>query len=346
MRFSRIVIGIDFTDASLAATGWVAHHLAPEAELVLVHVLPEPRVPSFLRLQLPPTEEIAEGVARTLHGGLRGLADLVAGDRARIDVLAGNPADALAVVAEELGADLVCVGRGRRRRGSARFGATTSARLISRTRVPTLVVPAARPGTPARILAAVDDRPGGRRVFAAACALGAAIEAGVEALHVVEPEVLDFVRAARPADRAPHDAWVRDRTRAWLDAVLDDVRGGAPRAGSLVREGDPGQEIVRHARQQGAEMIVIGRGGDASHACVPAGALPVGSTTRLVTWAAPCPVLVLPLDAGRDPSLPPRERDARHRGGEIIELRAAPRTGTEPLPPAAWRGRPGRNGAA
>lgn len=37
-EFKKIVIGIDFTDASLAGARWVSTHLAPRAELLLVHV--------------------------------------------------------------------------------------------------------------------------------------------------------------------------------------------------------------------------------------------------------------------------------------------------------------------
>ena len=42
MRFNTIVVGIDFSERSLATARWVAHHLSPGAELVFVHVVPEP----------------------------------------------------------------------------------------------------------------------------------------------------------------------------------------------------------------------------------------------------------------------------------------------------------------
>ena len=45
MELQRIVVGIDFSDASLAVARWVAKTLAPDAELLLVHVVPEPDAP-------------------------------------------------------------------------------------------------------------------------------------------------------------------------------------------------------------------------------------------------------------------------------------------------------------
>jgi hypothetical protein len=82
--------------------------------------------------------------------------------------------------------------------------------------------------------------------------------------------------------------------------------------------GDAGQEIVATARRSGADVIVVGRGGDRSHAEVPAGALCVGSAARLVLWAAPCPVLVLPLDRAARPEAVfdrPGRRSFRAKGG-------------------------------
>ena len=51
------------------------------------------------------------------YGGLRGLAELIGARRTSIHMTAGDPADALARTAVELDADLICVGRGKRRRG-------------------------------------------------------------------------------------------------------------------------------------------------------------------------------------------------------------------------------------
>ena len=54
MLFRRIVIGVDFSTASLHAVRWVATRFAPRATLYLAHVIPRPHVPTFLRTHAQP----------------------------------------------------------------------------------------------------------------------------------------------------------------------------------------------------------------------------------------------------------------------------------------------------
>jgi Universal stress protein family len=56
----RVVVGIDFSESSLTAATWVARHVAPGAELVLVYALHVPEPPSFLRGKYPPRERLIE----------------------------------------------------------------------------------------------------------------------------------------------------------------------------------------------------------------------------------------------------------------------------------------------
>jgi nucleotide-binding universal stress UspA family protein len=355
MQFQKIVVGPDFTDASLAAARWVAT-FAPDAEILLAHVVKEARVPSYVRSQL--TLETGMTASPGIRGGLRALANLIDSERVRFDVLAGDPSSALAHLAEQERADLLCVGRGRRRRGSARFGATAAHRLLVRTPVPTLVVPALHPRMPNRILVAVDERLGGEYIFDVGRGLGASGEAWVDTLHVIEPEVQAFLCTPREegapngppqehgaycSDAPRLDAgWLYQRALAWVDASLDNVGTRTSRVASVIGTGDPGQEIIRHARQSSTDLIVIGRGGDASHASSPSGAFPLGSTTRLVLWAAPCAVLVLPLESSVVPRLPSGERE-RRRSTQVVEFGTATRKQPPFRPSPAWRPR-GSNG--
>ena len=353
MRLRTVVIGIDFSDASLRAARWVASHIAPEAELVLVHVVPGPRLPSYVRSRVPKPGDMAVNGASALSNCLRGIGESLSPGRARVELLSGAPAEALAFVADEIGADLICVGRGSRRHGSARFGATMPLRLLAWTRVPTLVGPGAVLGTPSRLVAGVDERSGGAIVFDVACAWARTLGARLDAVHVIEPEIETFVAAARqfteesecvgamvesiqrPGGR-PHAAWLRDRAGEWVAGSLREARVGGLCATSVVFSGDPGQELVRHARVGRSELIILGRGGDLSHAEVPVGSLKLGSTMRLVLWAAACPVLVLPTDAPRRP-VDPSPRGERKRS-RLLEFRPSrgPRNGKgQPLFPAA-----------
>lgn len=47
MKIRRIVVGVDFREPSVAAARWTARELAPDAEIVLLHVVDVPRPPAF-----------------------------------------------------------------------------------------------------------------------------------------------------------------------------------------------------------------------------------------------------------------------------------------------------------
>lgn len=75
--------------------------------------------------------------------------------------------------------------------------------------------------------------------------------------------------------------WRPDRTtRLWLRAASIDP------SALLVRRGLAWVEIVRHAKEVSAAMIVLG-----SHGASGAQAITLGSTASRVALRAPCPVL-------------------------------------------------------
>ena len=349
MQLNRVVIAVDFSAASLAAARWVALQLAPRAKLALVHVFSEPAAPSFVRAHLPPLDVAAAERTRALYGALRGFAGVVGSDRTTIELLTGSPADALATFAREFDADLICLGRRRRRRGAARFGDTTAQRLLARTRIPVLVVPAARPTLPARILAAIDDQPGCSADLRAACGIARSYEAALEVLHVLAPELAGLVsrelvqsgtaapEAHTDAGRSAEDLYLAAEARLeslthdWIASRVRQVNEGTRRVTSHVRIGDPGEQIVKFVQASGADLVLVGRGRDERTvtASVDAegngGALPLGSTSRLVLWASPCPVLVLPPAARPAPPESPRSDMQRLHGraGDRVHLRSA-----------------------
>jgi nucleotide-binding universal stress UspA family protein len=350
MQFERVVVAVDFSAASLAAARWVAMQLAPRAEVVLAHVVSEPPAPSFVRSYLPPLPGIVAELTPALQGALRGLAGAVGSDRTSVKLLSGMPADALASFGREIGADLICLGRRQRRRGAARFGHTTAQRLLAQTRTPVLVVPSARPTLPARILAPVDDHPGCSTDLSAAEELAQAYEAALEVLHVLSPELprlVSFASAHQGAStlaegegstlvqsgtldtssdgnvsrpEAPElylsgKARLELLTHEWLVSQMRQISDGARRVTSHVRFGDPGEQIVEFVRAAGVDLVTMGRGRNetsVNESESGAEALPLGSTSRLVLWASPCPVLVLP-PAPQPAKLdtPPRP-DTRH----------------------------------
>src|SRR5690242_21755620 len=71
MFLKRVVLGIDFSDASLGTARWAARHLAPDAELALVHVIPLAPPPGFLRREPPGSEHVLEHVREATRQGLQ-----------------------------------------------------------------------------------------------------------------------------------------------------------------------------------------------------------------------------------------------------------------------------------
>jgi len=290
MQFNRIVVGIDFSANSLAASRWVAHHFAPDADVVLVHVVAPPDVLSLPRRYTPRTLDELRVFRPQEQGGLRGLGTLLGASRTSTETLSGDPAEVLGWVAADVGADLICVGSGPHRHGSARFGATTPHRLIARTEVPVLVTPRVPHGAPSRILVPFDDRSSGRRVLQAAARLAAAYEAALDALYVIETDTRP--PASRKSEERNLQSFVRAQRRA--AGVVDELQLPTGRTASFVQPGDAGEQTVSHARRSDSSLIVMGTGERTSALRGDKHARHVGSTTRFVIWAAPCPVLAVP----------------------------------------------------
>ena len=312
MTIDCVVIGVDFSDASLAAARWAALRFAPRAHVVLAHVIETPDQPPFLRRELPSPLELVGERAPSLHGALRGLAALIGEHRASTRILLGRPETALAHLAMEVGADLICVGRSARRRGSARFGATLGARLAAAATHPVLVANTGRAGSLTRIVAALDHRPSCGHVLETACDIAAGADCRLDALYVLDPALSAFARESVEPVRARQtatagrdgsdgneiggaDRWLGIRAITWLASLLEAAGGDECRATPVVAQGDAGSEIVRHARRVEADLLVLGGGGGGTHRRPDAAPAAFGSTARLVTWAAPCSVLLLPI---------------------------------------------------
>jgi len=284
VSFRRIVIGVDFSASSLAAVRWPAHELAPRAHLHFVYVAPDPRGSPLLRPYLPESADPFRDV-HDIYRALRGLANTIGGDRVDVDIVEGTPADALASIVEEVDADLVCVGKSQRRRASGRFGGTTPHRLLARTSVPVLTVPESARTRPPAVLAAMSDGRESSHVLHTAARLATAHAAHLDVLHALEAEVQE---SAAIAQRFGCHTRLSTIAQNWLGAQVKRLPAGRPSTTTLTPLGDAGEEIVSHAARGHIGIVVAGRCRQ-SETSAPA----LGSSTRLLLWAAPCPVLIL-----------------------------------------------------
>jgi nucleotide-binding universal stress UspA family protein len=316
MQFKKIIIGIDFSDASLAGARWVADHLGPNADLLLVHVVSVPRPPIYLHEHIGPTIDQRSTLVPRLYTALRGFAELLGHGRARVGIRTGVPWSAIARVADEVKADLICVGRGNKRQGSSRFGATTPQRLLGVSRVPVLVIPQGVQTKPRRVLAALSGRPGGQGVMPVAKSLASAWGSQLEAIHVVEADVRQDSRISIGASRtrligtesandgrsigidALDESALCTLASQWIASTISDSGTTASDQPSI-RIGDAGQELIASARNEpaGPSVVVMGRVGETLPIPPLRAQYRCGSTTRMVLWAAPGPILVLPLES-------------------------------------------------
>jgi hypothetical protein len=148
-RATRVVVGVDFSVASLAAARWAGRVYGPGVELVLVHALP------ILTGKSLAGNDAARSRERAMTGALRGLAGLLGAGPIRTVVRRGSVADVLAAAASLTRARLVCIGRDeldtlRTRR--------IVERLLDRSAVGIAVVPreAREDATDSRIVVTVD----------------------------------------------------------------------------------------------------------------------------------------------------------------------------------------------
>ena len=275
----RIVVGIDFTEVSLAAAQWVGRHLARDANLTLVHVIADPLVPNVARLRSRRLGGRFDGPfrarLRSLRGALRGLAAVIGGARTAVEVRVGDPARQLAAYADMVDANLVVVGGNSSFHAAPREETATTDRLLRHLTRPALVARNA-PSPPTTVLAALADDVVGP-VLAFARKVAAMTGARVAALRLSDR------RSGGPVERVepvPGETTICVGTRDAL-AKSEQVR-----------------IVVDVAREQRADVIVIG-----SYASATDGD---DDVARMLARTATCSVLVVPHPSG------PRSRRPLH----------------------------------
>lgn len=294
MAFTHVLFPTDLSEASLKAWPYavaVAHRA--QSRLTVLHVVPTfepisvpsvPLAPPVHTIQPPTPDEVR-------HEMQRALPDLpLHGVEVRYIPHAGDPVQVIADQAVSGSADLIVMGtHGRSGVERLLIGSVTE-RVLRQAPCPVLVVPSDVPTTLevealfTRVLCPLDYSP------ASLQALGLALEVARQAKGRVT-----VVHACEVADEPRLHAYLGEVRRQALDiardrlhALLADDPGSSGDVEQIVALGRPGREILKIARRQGSDVIVMGAQGRGR-----VGLALVGSTTQDVIRAAPCPVLVV-----------------------------------------------------
>lgn len=158
---------------------------------------------------------------------------------------------------------------------------------------------------PARILVAVDFGGSARRALTAAATLARTHGAALDVLHVYEPpyyapEALVTLPGQGPM---PLGDYVKTTAEAQMSDFTAPLKADSALHGRMhahVVPRLPFQEIPRHARSTGADLIVLGTHGRRGFAHVL-----LGSVAERVVRDAPCPLMIV-REAGSAEPLPKR----------------------------------------
>lgn len=293
VKLERILVGVDFGEASMQAATWTARSFAPGAQLVLVHAIHVPEPPGLLAGLYPPAERTLETAKAGAEQKLRELSRAIATGLVWPEVRVGSPEAALAQVAAEYGVDLVVVGRRTERSGIRDRLGSTPERVLRRTRLPLLLAAPAREGPPRRLLAAIDESAVAARVLEWTELLLARDEAATARLvHSVSPlpPLAEDAALTTPPTADGMTAGERARAREasrWLE-TRRSAMSYSDRVETLVQIGRPATVIVAEATRGDFDLVVLG-----THGRGALGRLAFGSVSEEVLRAAPCPVLVV-----------------------------------------------------
>jgi nucleotide-binding universal stress UspA family protein len=313
LRLRHVLCPIDFSGFSRDALSHAtALARALGGDLTAVYVCP-PDVPLGGEFGYLAPSTLEPAARADLLQRLAALADPGAADvRVQSLLLEGDPSKEVVRLATELPADLLVLGLHPDSHLKHFLLGSMTEELLRLAPCPVLTVrhgvgPAPEAGAPFRRIVCASDLRGPSCAAARyALALAEALSAELFMLHVLE-HVPEFESGGLPFSAVEVQSirqTIGDDVRARLHATVPESGRDRVAVRDLVKAGHPHEVIVRLAREEGADLVVLGAHGH--------GALErmlFGSTSRRVAREAPCPVLVVRgAPAGAERALPRDER--------------------------------------
>jgi nucleotide-binding universal stress UspA family protein len=297
VSITRILCPVDLSDFSRDA---LRHALALaewyEAQVTVCHVYsaPQPLLPVTGmpgNVPLPPPvkpDEIAEHVRQFCASLLKNN-----GKPIEIVVTEGNAAKEIVLLAEQLPADLLVLGTHGRSGFERLFLGSVTEKVLRTTRAPVMTIPppVTQPGPTLykTILCPLDFSDASTRALEYAVSLAQEADARLILLHVIE-NLLGEEGASEMGHMrvSEYDRYLKVDAMARLKAVVPETASAWSTPEERVARGRAYREILKVARDEGVELIVMGVQGKSALT-----RLVFGSTTHHVIREASCPVLTL-----------------------------------------------------
>ena len=139
-----------------------------------------------------------------------------------------------------------------------------------------------------RILHASDFSAASRRAFATAVTLARSLDAKLTIVHVMAPVIVNVPEQYLDAVNVDQlDKQAREWSAGHLSMLADRAKKAGVSATTLLREGDPVEQIVRAGRSTRADLIVVG-----THGRRGLQRFFLGSVAERVVTMAACPVVI------------------------------------------------------
>lgn len=285
-----IVVGVDFSEASLAALREAVRLAAREGGRVIAVEVVEKDV---LADQIHHHKIAAEQAMERIHSNLiKHLAANGADSGVEARIILGTPYSALCEVAESCRADMLALGSRGWDHSPGKVG-TVAARCVRRAPLPVLLVRRRQQGAFKRVVACTDYSEPAALALAHAAAIARGEGALLDIVHVDYPVWLQPVHVQYELLRAPgqdyqeqYRAAVRGRLEAHVAGIIPDP----PEDWSLqvLENASAAEAIAGHLKEVGADLVVLGTSGRSGF-----NALFLGTTAERLIHRTECSVLAV-----------------------------------------------------
>ncbi len=289
--YENILIGVDFSDTSLAAVSWAAQQF-PDAQVTLFHAIEPLSVPGYVQRALGSELSLRREKALDAQANLEQVAEQCSIE-ARLEVHRGWTPEILTAVAAEVGAELVVVGAHQKRAWPTDEPGNTCAAIVRKATLPVLVWRPIRQQNDKTVLAALDLREGSAPIAATAARYAAYFKTRLLLLHALPGTLQAYLRAVSSPTKV-EDTLRRIEQGARVEAlqrVPEDLRSRVEIHVSVARGRPIVQHVLAAAESEAADLIVIGK----YHGPGLTGRVLLGGITRQVIQGANCSVLTVPV---------------------------------------------------